>query len=130
MKLSQKMYDAIGEQGWPPWKVARFLKRANRIAMKMMREAELHEQLKVTPADGEQPKKVTLDLSPESPLTTKSKAFKEAVTGMKLAIEAAEHMTKIAVLVEATLPEKAATAEEHTIHIHPTPAAKERLDGD
>src|SRR6185369_7580704 len=95
-KLSQKMYEAIGETGWPPWKVARFLKRANRIAMKMMREAEQFEQKKTLESD-----KLSLTLTNEAPLTTKSKAFKDAVSGMQIAIAAAEHMTKIALLVEA-----------------------------
>lgn len=122
-KLSQKMYEAIGETGWPPWKVARFLKRANRIAMKMMREAEQFGK----PDD--KPQKLEDVLSKEHPLSTKSKAFKDAVSGMQIAIAAAEHMTKIALLVEAVTETERPTGGV-TITISPTPEARARLDDD
>ena len=113
MKLSQKQLAAIAEFGWRPERIKRFLKRADRIAMKMMKEAE-GELSNVGEKDGH-------------PLTIRTSAFRTAVDGMKTAIAAAEHMAKITVLLESTQTEAPTATDSREIHIHPTPAAVDRM---
>ncbi len=114
MKLSKEIYDIIGAHGWPPARIARFLKRANRVAMKMMLEAE-----GAVDASG----------CKDHQLTIRTKAFKDAAAGMQTAIAAAEHAAKIALLVEA-VSEIERPAGGFTITISPTPEARIRLDDD